>query len=348
MAFIELVVKQALAKIINCYCKECVGDIDIPTAPKLISFDDTKLMNPNGCMCFDCIKELYPDLNYKSCARSYEYKDISTSEFTCWCNGCFGHINGYDCKVEEFKLDVVYKTIKISRRYINDQFTSGLQKLKDSYIFTVHTSISDKYYSISSDSEVWKAIRGGDVDIIDIVDELSHDMLKIGRGRVVYYESWSDFAKESKIIAWAEYSTSHHRFRPYRIPYEIAYDEEFIKKVLYYGEYRGYRHNKYVISGPLLPVLVFDEIPWGDMTFMMLIDYFRSAKVEDLDQRGIDCYHKVKAQYCFECNKYIGACLGHEIPDRDEYKYIVNRPNLEKRIEYLEQQIKALKSIGSI
>jgi hypothetical protein len=107
---------------------------------------------------------------------------------------------------------------------------------------------------------------------------------------------------------------------------DLFQNYDFVKKICYYKEYRGFKLN--YGDDEYEDEIIDVSSPCQDDSLANRIIVYRSFCNDDISFRELSNeerqeYYSIIDQYCYECNKYKGACLGHEYPDQDEFKYVI-------------------------
>jgi hypothetical protein len=334
---LETITKNNLKKIINCYCRECVGFKDlIPSAPEQIKINEI-FTNEWTCICMGCcdkkLAEIYGYVKFYE-NRKYFNEDkfkynmmnkYGRSWFTSPRNSCIEpHFeNDYVSKylINFYKLPKNQDEIdKIIQEYID--FCSKVVDIKCIYIhYNVECCNSIQCYCLDENFEPKEDVEQIKVNINNI-NIIVYKDLKIN-GCLPY----------KQIKVWHEYyevdgEDGGGYLYVEDMPYKEMYNDiELIKKICYYGEYSGYKliytplskHSEY-----LGPTIINNFSPCREDSFASKIIKYRNFdnNFKKLSKQERNDYYSVIDQYCYECNKYRGACFGHDIPDEDEYKSI--------------------------
>lgn len=307
----ELLLRRNLQKIINCYCADCVGRTTLETAPSVITFNDFNA-NDLTCLCADCICDNFVD--WKGTSKCINIYTSYIIHCQCYCGGL-----GLDYNKKIFKSYKLIETsnvnfkLKIPNRNKHELlFLSGTEY--STYINTknLNSSINMENWSLSL---IRKSTVNDNVWVCDNCKNLSDFYSK--KYRLI---ELLDFTyNETYLEIIGIYTNKYLNYLDKINNLENLYNSGILIKILYYGEYLGYKciikDHKYIIYiDNNENITLFNTIlEFQNETKNYIINKFGSKSKE---------IFKLLDTYCKECKKYKGSCLGHEISDKYEYKNI--------------------------
>lgn len=361
----EILVKRFFKKIVRCYCYECVQEYHNElglTFTYKPNWKETALQlyfnnYINECSkygkCSECdIKYEFNILNaisqwdgiwpYSYTLLKYELFDFNTNSLLCPCDDCVnnyyaGYITEDDIAwyetyiIDKCRMDDNYGWIPI---FTYNLICGHIDNILNGYIW-------DHYMDYRKNTIEWKS---NELDtreyscwcqdcIAPINDSYKPPTISYPK---VYVENGHIYA----LYADKKYKVCQPLSK-------IKLSLDIIQKIVYYKKYIGfifkinYYNNKIYISNDIGTYHTGDDSRYKSVPYEYIIQYAIEdvSKLHDGDR---EIYYKIIDQFCYECNKYKGACLGHVYPDIDEFKNIVSA-NYANEIKYLKQEIAKLK-----
>ena len=329
-----------LKKVIRCYCFDCVKPENYKSPDKFYSYKEENLIK---CPCDECCHSYNKNLII---IKDFEQK----LEYNCCCFDCI--------KPEHYKTpdliyfdDIILKTTPM-KKYMWAYNNENLKNIDDKKMWNVSSRRSylktkdNVDYVYSNDFFKAKFIYPNPDYTID---KKKLETVYFEYFGVKKFKFWFDISYEKlKQILWHYYYT---RYFKGLLKYDSIYGYE--PYILYdkYVEY-GVRLYRFDPNGTSyndkinIMYLNFDY-DFPDIAAIDIIKY-RNITNKEMKKSGnfdINTYNKVRDIWCYECEKYKGACLGHEYPDPDEFKFVIKNKEEQsnyKKIKELETAIQEL------
>ncbi len=297
----------------QCCCMECISGSNqhLGTAPKIITFDDEKF-KLTTCWCRMCMENIFGCQTVA--ANSHGSKDNSYNyDIVIWAS--------YTNKYRLGREDICRKVGK-HHKHIIYQDRNGEDHLRCAYIFSYPARVTPDTII----AKITPRYEYGEVYLIN--DTLNN----IGGKRIAFDNTY-------------EYHCGRYIIRmdsDCNAELSKMVCDGMLKKILYYNidgdGYAGYTLSVtneiyddedgdedykvlcYRINLPILPHYEGDEKHHTNIKSTAVIlqqNRNRSAKdiIDHYGEAGAKNIFKVLDTYCFKCNRYRGACMGHDMAE---------------------------------
>lgn len=287
--------------------------------------------------------------------------DLITRDLTCWCYDCM--LNGlkrYGIKVPKYCADIEYpRQLEYCGYKLSDmadkrpnksysKFTTkdGKQLYVPDFGYSAY-SLNDKHIVAKFEKNIRDEVTRNYYTINECLDDIDPDA-------VVFLDNW--FTPSGRF--WVSYGFHTDEYNP-KLAKLIMSGK--LLKIIYYSDngdgYRGYwlRKNECdtftwrfgrIITDPEMPHYDGDFESYEDVlsTAFIIQQYRDKSAKEIIDKHGearAKIVFRVLDTYCNVCQRYRGACMGHNNVPEYEIDQIINELDiLKQRLELLRLQSK--------
>lgn len=291
--------KRIAEKLVNCYCADCLGRSALGSAPRIFEENDGKLTNPDGCMCQACLKREHFNSNLKPIMEFADYADFK--DLSCCCIDCMNYGVYAPPKLPECKIERLYKTFcPLDVIWLKNSY-EGSVRIWSEGRWLFGTLIRYTYEYANKNIHVLRKSINFKYNGLHCFDRTLQEFNKIEKFQFSEREIFYD----GKLV---------------KSPSNEKLSDETIFKICYYGEYKGYTSIIYGLNISIL-VGIFSkkrlrkfciDVRHGET----IIEFRGKTNEEIIKSHSLLWRNRIFAildQWCYECEKYKGACRGHEI-----------------------------------